>query len=52
MVKVVPQNEYDAEMSRLASIGQTGQIPVDASRESLEPEDAAKVPAPALTGSN
>ncbi len=52
MVKVVTQNEYDQEMSRLASIGQSGQIPVDASRESLVPEDAAKVPAPALTGSN
>ena len=52
MLKVVPQAEYDQEMAHLAQIGQTGLIPVDASREQLEPGDAAKVPAPALTGSH
>ena len=52
MVKVVSQEEYDAEMARLADIGQTGLIPVDAGREKLVPEDAEKIPAPALSGSN
>ena len=35
----------------LAQRGQTGQLPVDASREKLTPADAKKVPAPDLTGS-
>lgn len=52
MLKVVPQEEYDQEMARLAEVGQTGLLPVDASREKLVPADAEKIPAPALTGSN
>jgi cytochrome c oxidase subunit 2 len=52
MVRVVPQQEYDQEMERLRSIGQTGLIPVDASREKMVPSDADKIPAPARTGSN
>jgi cytochrome c oxidase subunit 2 len=52
MVKVVPQAEYDAAMKRFADLGQTGLIPVDASREQMEPADANKIPAPARTGSN
>ena len=51
MVKVVPQEQYDQEMARLASIGQTGLVPVDASREKMVPSDADKIPAPARTGS-
>ena len=51
MVKVVPQAQYDQEMERLASIGQTGLVPVDASREQMVPADAEKIPAPARTGS-
>ncbi|EWT00564.1 cytochrome C oxidase subunit II [Intrasporangium oryzae NRRL B-24470] len=52
MVKIVSQEEYDQQMSRLAELGQTGLIPVDASREKMEPADANKIPAPARTGSN
>ena len=52
MVHIVPQAEYDAEMKRLADIGQTGLIPVDVSREKMVPADADKIPAPARTGSN
>jgi cytochrome c oxidase subunit 2 len=52
MVKIVSQQEYDQEMARLASEGQTGLIPVDASREKMIPSDAEKIPAPARTGSN
>lgn len=37
MIKVVPQEEFDKEMQRLKSIGQTGQIPVSSSREKLMP---------------
>ena len=47
MVKVVPQAEYDAAMKRFADLGQTGLIPVDASREQMVPADADKIPAPA-----
>jgi cytochrome c oxidase subunit 2 len=52
MVKVVPQQEYDQEMARLAQLGQKGLVPVDASREQMVPADADKIPAPARTGSN
>jgi cytochrome c oxidase subunit 2 len=52
MVKVVPQAEYDAAMQRFADLGQTGLLPVDASREQMVPADAEKIPAPARTGSN
>ncbi|HET7397458.1 MAG TPA: cytochrome c oxidase subunit II [Intrasporangium sp.] len=52
LVKIVPQQEFDSQMAALAQRGQTGLIPVDASREKLVPADAKKVPAPALTGSN
>jgi cytochrome c oxidase subunit II len=52
MVKVVPQAEYDAAMKRFADLGQTGLLPVDASREEMVPADADKIPAPARTGSN
>ncbi len=52
MVKVVPQNEYDQQMARLAEIGNTGLIPVDASREEMVPADADKIPAPARTGTD
>jgi cytochrome c oxidase subunit 2 len=52
MVKVVPQAEYDAEMARLASIGQKGLVPVDVSREKMVQADNDKIPAPARTGSN
>jgi cytochrome c oxidase subunit 2 len=52
MVKIVPQAEYDAAMQRFADEGQTGLIPVDASREQMVPADADKIPAPARTGSN
>jgi cytochrome c oxidase subunit 2 len=52
LVKVVPQAEYDQEMARLKSIGQTGLLPVNISREEMVPGDIAKIPAPARTGSN
>ena len=52
MVHIVPQAEYNAEMKRLAAIGQTGLIPVDVSREKMVPADADKIPAPARTGGN
>ncbi|MDC5696708.1 cytochrome c oxidase subunit II [Intrasporangium calvum] len=52
MVKVVTQEEYDQEMKRLAELGQTGQLPVDASREELVEGDAELIPEPARTGSN
>ncbi|MCU1537043.1 MAG: cytochrome c oxidase, subunit [Humibacillus sp.] len=52
MVKVVSQADYDAAMKRFADLGQTGLIPVDASREQMVPADANKIPAPARTGSN
>lgn len=52
MLKVVTQEEYDQQMAKLAEIGQTGQLPVDASRESLVKGDADLIPAPARTGSN
>lgn len=52
MVKVVTQQEYDQQMKHLADIGQSGLVPVDASREAMVPADADKIPAPARTGSN
>ena len=52
MLKVVTQEEYDQQMAKLAEMGQTGQLPVDASRESLVKGDADLIPAPARTGSN
>nr|WP_325048325.1 cytochrome c oxidase subunit II [Intrasporangium calvum] len=52
MVKVVSQEEYDQQMARLAELGQTGQLPVDASREDLVKGDAELIPEPARTGSN
>lgn len=52
MVHIVTQSQYDAEMKRLADIGQTGLIPVDVSREKMVPADADKIPAAARTGSN
>jgi len=52
MVKVVSQQEYDQEMTRLADIGQKGLVPVDDSREQMVPGDADKIPAPARTGSS
>ena len=52
MVKVVPQAEYDAAMKQFADLGQTGLIPVDASREQMVPADADKIPAPARSGSS
>jgi cytochrome c oxidase subunit 2 len=52
MVKVVSQDDYDKQMKHLADIGQTGLIPVDASREKMVQKDRELVPAPALTGSN
>jgi cytochrome c oxidase subunit 2 len=52
MVKVVTQEEYDQQMKHLADIGQSGLVPVDASREHMVPADADKIPAPARTGSN
>jgi cytochrome c oxidase subunit II len=39
-------------MKRFADLGQTGLLPVDASREEMVPADADKIPAPARTGSN
>lgn len=52
MVKVVPQNEYDQEMAHLRSIGQSGLLPVDVSREEMVTGDIQKIPAPARTESN
>jgi cytochrome c oxidase subunit 2 len=52
MLKVVPQEEYDQHMADLEEIGQTGQLPVDASREEMVEGDAELIPAPARTGSN
>ena len=49
-VKVVEQAEYDAQMERLRSIGQTGQLPNTLNREGLLPADQRLVPTP--TGSN
>ena len=47
-----PRQEYDAAHRTPAEIGQTGLIPVDASREKMVQADADKIPAPARTGSN
>ncbi|MEO6997585.1 MAG: cytochrome c oxidase subunit II [Terracoccus sp.] len=52
MVHIVSQADYDAEMKHLADIGQTGFIPVDASREKMVPADALKIPAQVRTGGN
>jgi cytochrome c oxidase subunit 2 len=52
LVKIVSAEEYQKQMTRLAEIGQTGLIPVDAAREDMVPADADEIPAPARTGSN
>ena len=52
MVKIVSQQEYDQHIAHLAEIGQTGQIPVDASREKLVKGDEKLIPEPARGGSN
>ena len=49
-VKVVSQTDYDAELARLKSIGQSGQLPNSLSREGLVPADQKLVPS--ATGSN
>jgi cytochrome c oxidase subunit 2 len=43
-VKVVPQAAYDAEITRLKSIGQTGQLPNSLNREPVLPGDQKLVP--------
>jgi cytochrome c oxidase subunit 2 len=45
-VKVVPQAEYDAEMARLKSAGQVGQLSVNDSPEQLVPGDELLLPTP------
>jgi cytochrome c oxidase subunit 2 len=52
MVRIVSQQEYDQHIAHLAEIGQTGQIPVDASREKLVKGDENLIPEPARGGSN
>jgi len=49
-VKVVSQADYDAEMARLKSIGQSGQLPNSLNRSSVLPEDQKLVPT--ASGSN
>lgn len=48
-VRVVSPQQYDAEMNRLRSIGQSGQLPNSLSREPVLPQDQKLVPTP--TGS-
>jgi cytochrome c oxidase subunit 2 len=43
-VKVVSQGAYDAEIARLKSLGQTGQLPNTLSREPVLPADQKLVP--------
>ena len=43
-VKVVPQAAYDAEIARLKSLGQTGQLSIDLNREPVLPADQKLVP--------
>ena len=52
MVKIVSQEDYNKEMAHLAEIGQSGMLPVDASREKMVPGDAKLIPTPELSGSN
>jgi cytochrome c oxidase subunit 2 len=49
-VKVVSQADFDAEMAKLKSLGQTGQLPNTLNREPMDPNDLKMVPTP--TGSN
>jgi cytochrome c oxidase subunit 2 len=49
-VKVVPQAEFDAQMAKLKTAGQTGQLSIDLDREQMVPADQKMVPTP--TGSN
>ncbi|MEI2764184.1 MAG: cytochrome c oxidase subunit II [Dermatophilaceae bacterium] len=48
-VKVVSQAEFDAQMSKLRELGQSGQLPNDLNREPLHEDDKKLVPTP--TGS-
>ena len=48
-VKVVSQAAYDAEIARLKSLGQTGQLSIDLNREPILPADQKLVPS--ATGS-
>ena len=48
-VKVVSQEDFDAEMAKLKSLGQEGQLPNTLNREPLETKDLKMVPTP--TGS-
>jgi len=43
-VKVVSQAAYDAEIARLKSLGQTGQLSIDLNREPVLPADQKLVP--------
>ena len=43
-VKVVSQADYDAQIARLKSLGQTGQLPNDLNREPVLPADQKLVP--------
>jgi cytochrome c oxidase subunit 2 len=43
-VKVVSQSDYDAEMARLKSIGQTGQLSINLNREPVLPGDQKLIP--------
>ena len=43
-VKVVSQGAYDAEIARLKSLGQTGQLSIDLNREPVLPADQKLVP--------
>jgi cytochrome c oxidase subunit 2 len=43
-VKVVSEAAYQAEIARLKSIGQTGQLPIDLNREPVLPADQKLVP--------
>ena len=48
-VKVVSQADFDAEMAKLKSLGQSGQLPNTLNREPMDPNDLKMVPTP--TGS-
>jgi cytochrome c oxidase subunit 2 len=48
-VKVVSQADFDAEMAKLKSLGQEGQLPNTLNREPMDANDLKMVPTP--TGS-
>ena len=45
-VKVVPQTDFDAQMTKLRDLGQSGQLPNSLSQQPLVPADQKMVPTP------